>query len=76
MAEVKSDYADAQPVEDLYHTESLDDRVHFTEAEEKAVIRKLDWRLLPFVLLLYTLSILDRSNLGKKTISIQAVTHY
>lgn len=35
-----------------------------TAAEEAAVIRKLDWRLLPFVLVLYSLSILDRSNLG------------
>lgn len=33
-------------------------------AEEAALIRKLDLRLLPFVMLLYTLSILDRSNLG------------
>lgn len=35
-----------------------------TAAEEAALVRKLDWRLLPFVLLLYTLSILDRSNIG------------
>lgn len=32
--------------------------------EEAAVIRKLDWRLLPMVFILYTLAILDRSNLG------------
>jgi len=35
-----------------------------TVEEENAVIRKLDWRLLPYVFLLYTLSVLDRSNLG------------
>lgn len=35
-----------------------------TAAEEAAVIRKLDWRLLPMVFVLYTLAILDRSNLG------------
>lgn len=35
-----------------------------TAAEEAAVIRKLDWRLLPMVFILYTLAILDRSNLG------------
>lgn len=39
---------------------------HFvvTPEEEAAVIRKLDWRLLPLVFALYTLSVLDRSNLG------------
>lgn len=35
-----------------------------TAAEEAAVIRKLDWRLLPLVFVLYSLAILDRSNLG------------
>lgn len=33
-------------------------------AEESAVIRKLDWHLLPLVFVLYSLSVLDRSNLG------------
>ena len=32
--------------------------------EESAVIRKLDWHLLPLVFVLYSLSVLDRSNLG------------
>jgi sugar phosphate permease len=32
--------------------------------EEAAVIRKLDWRLLPIVFILYSLAVLDRSNLG------------
>ena len=35
-----------------------------TPAEEAAVIRKLDFRLIPLVFLLYMLSVLDRSNLG------------
>ena len=35
-----------------------------TAAEEAAVIRKLDYRLLPLVFVLYSLSVLDRSNLG------------
>ena len=35
-----------------------------TPEEEAAVIRKLDWHLLPFVFLLYSLAVLDRSNLG------------
>lgn len=33
-------------------------------AEEAAVIRKLDFRLLPLIFVLYSLSVLDRSNLG------------
>jgi hypothetical protein len=36
----------------------------FTPEEEARVIRKLDYRLLPFLFLLYSLSVLDRSNLG------------
>jgi hypothetical protein len=35
-----------------------------TPEEEAAVIRKLDWHLMPFVFLLYMLAVLDRSNLG------------
>ncbi|KAK4547753.1 hypothetical protein LTR36_000711 [Oleoguttula mirabilis] len=35
-----------------------------TAEEERAVIRKLDKRLLPLVFLLYSLAVLDRSNLG------------
>ena len=35
-----------------------------TEQEESEVIRKLDRRLLPLVFVLYSLSVLDRSNLG------------
>lgn len=35
-----------------------------TPEEEARVIRKLDYRLLPFVFVLYSLSVLDRSNLG------------
>ncbi|KAI1258742.1 retrograde regulation protein 2 [Xylariaceae sp. FL1019] len=32
--------------------------------EEKAVIRKLDWHLMPMIFAIYSLSVLDRSNLG------------
>ena len=37
--------------------------------EEKKLIRKLDNRLLPLVFVLYTLSVLDRSNLGNAKIA-------
>jgi len=41
-----------------------EDFVPATPEEEEAVIRKLDWHLLPYIFLLYMLSVLDRSNLG------------
>jgi hypothetical protein len=41
----------------------------YTKAEEDAVIRKLDWHLLPLIFVLYSLSVLDRSNLGNARIS-------
>lgn len=37
--------------------------------EEAAVIRKLDWHLLPLVFVLYSLAVLDRSNLGNARIA-------
>lgn len=39
-------------------------QLQFTAEDEAAIIRKLDFRLMPFLLLLYTFSVLDRSNLG------------
>lgn len=35
-----------------------------TADEEASVIRKLDWRLMPMIFTIYSLSVLDRSNLG------------
>jgi hypothetical protein len=40
----------------------------YTEAEEKRLVRKLDWKLLPILTVLYLLSFLDRSNLGNAKI--------
>ena len=40
------------------------DLATFTEAEKAHLIRKLDWHLLPLLWVLYSLSVLDRSNLG------------
>lgn len=41
-----------------------DDFTPASPQEEAAVIRRLDWHLMPFVFLLYMLAVLDRSNLG------------
>jgi len=36
----------------------------YTDDEVKKVIRKIDWHVMPLCLILYTFSVLDRSNLG------------
>ena len=41
----------------------------FTPEEEKRVISKLDWHIMPLIFLLYSLSVLDRSNLGNARIA-------
>ncbi|ETI24496.1 hypothetical protein G647_03865 [Cladophialophora carrionii CBS 160.54] len=52
-------------------THPYDPRVapQYTKQEEDAVIRKLDWHLMPLIFVLYSLSVLDRSNLGNARIS-------
>lgn len=41
----------------------------YSQKEEDVVIRKLDWHLMPLIFVLYSLSVLDRSNLGNARIS-------
>ncbi|KAF2459023.1 major facilitator superfamily domain-containing protein [Lineolata rhizophorae] len=41
----------------------------YTPDEDRTVLRKLDWRLVPFMALLYMLSFLDRSNIGNARIA-------
>ena len=41
----------------------------YTKKEEDAVIRKLDWHLMPLIFVLYSFSVLDRSNLGNARIA-------
>lgn len=41
----------------------------YTPEEEAKVIRKLDWNMIPLLFVLYTLSVLDRTNLGNARIS-------
>ena len=73
MADIKTLEAEG-PASDAVHMEkiALETSTESEEAfeppptadEEAAVIRKLDYRLLPLVFVLYSLSVLDRSNLG------------
>lgn len=53
-----------EQVEALRQQQEDDTFVYPSAAEERKVIRKLDWRLLPLVFVLYSLAVLDRSNLG------------
>ncbi|KAL1970949.1 hypothetical protein VTN77DRAFT_2783 [Rasamsonia byssochlamydoides] len=41
----------------------------FTTEEANRVYRKLDWNLMPLIFVLYSLSVLDRSNLGNARIA-------
>lgn len=41
----------------------------YTVEEEESVIRKLDWHLMPLIFVLYSFSVLDRSNLGNAKIA-------
>lgn len=38
--------------------------VNYSAEEEAALVRKIDWKLLPGLTFLYLLSFLDRSNVG------------
>jgi hypothetical protein len=44
-------------------------QVQFTQEEANRVYRKLDWNLMPLIFVLYSLSVLDRSNLGNARIA-------
>jgi hypothetical protein len=59
------------------HIENPPSTLEFTQAEEDKVHRKIDYHLLPFVFVLYSLAVLDRSNLGKRRIfnCLQQQTH-
>ncbi|KAI1495781.1 major facilitator superfamily domain-containing protein [Biscogniauxia marginata] len=57
--------AEAMEVTTLPEQQGEDVRIAVpTPEEEAAVIKKLDWRLMPMIFIIYSLSVLDRSNLG------------
>lgn len=39
---------------------------NFTDAQRKKVLRKVDWRLVPMLLILYLISFIDRANIGTR----------
>lgn len=49
-------------VEDARKGEDVSTSMVYDEKETKNILRKVDWRLLPMLTLLYVLSFIDRSN--------------
>lgn len=43
-------------------TEEHPDIARYSEAERKKILRHIDWRILPIVGLIYTISLMDRTN--------------
>lgn len=67
-----SSHADSKDEKDLHiagdatpgSLESGDSQLGFNAERTKALLKKLDWNLVPFLALLYLLSFLDRTNIG------------
>ncbi|RBQ74805.1 hypothetical protein FVER14953_20288 [Fusarium verticillioides] len=38
---------------------------NFPDERKKTIIRKVDWRLIPMLVLLYLIAYLDKTNIGK-----------
>jgi hypothetical protein len=51
-----------------FETRSEVDDFYIDPEAEKRLVRKLDWRLIPWLCLLYLISFLDRTNIGNAKI--------
>ncbi|QSZ33625.1 hypothetical protein DSL72_005193 [Monilinia vaccinii-corymbosi] len=72
----KREKAEAAELESARVTPSVENGYHVDAEIEKRVVRKLDKRLIPLVMLLYLLSYLDRSNIGNaKTAGMSKELH-
>lgn len=83
MAVSSSEKDEGQRTEDIYDVEDSDRKseereIAYNDVETKRLLRKVDFRLLPVLTLLYLMSFLDRSNstygLGQCSIDIHANT--
>ncbi|KAI0427587.1 DNA-repair protein rad2 [Xylaria sp. FL1042] len=59
----KSQHLDPKAPEDVEGEATYEESTNFG-VDEKKLVRKLDWHLVPLVMLLYTFSFLDRVNIG------------
>jgi len=62
--------AASSPAVEEYEFESHEEGVEFyiDPVAERKLIRKLDWKLIPWLCLLYLISFLDRTNIGNAKI--------
>lgn len=49
---------------DNSETASTEDNLKYDEKMTKRLVRKIDWHILPVLVVLYLLSFLDRTNIG------------
>jgi hypothetical protein len=54
----------ADPSDPRYHSSHYNPDMDVSHLDEAALVRKLDWRLIPWLSLLYLLSFLDRTAIG------------
>lgn len=64
VSEMKVPHKDWEVPDDVRDSTSEDD-LHIDRAEEKRLVRKLDMRLFPILMLLYVMAFLDRVNIGE-----------
>lgn len=62
--DIKSGDKSVEEIDNAKDHCSLENAVEWDEAATKRLMRKIDWRLIPFLALLYLLSFLDRTNIG------------
>lgn len=62
--DVKPGEEQVEALSNVNDSSSLENAMAWDEAATKRLIRKIDWRLIPFLALLYLLSFLDRTNIG------------
>jgi hypothetical protein len=61
--------ASSAGVEEIeFETRSEVDAFYIDPEAEKKLVRKLDWKLIPWLCLLYLISFLDRTNIGNAKI--------
>ncbi len=62
-------FASSTGVEEIeFDTPGEGDEFYIDPDAEKRLVRKLDWRLIPWLCLLYLISFLDRTNIGNAKI--------
>jgi len=60
--------ASSSGIQEIEHGDQEAPEFYIDPIAEKKLIRKLDWRLIPWLSLLYLISFLDRTNIGNAKI--------